>query len=116
VWWYTPVTAVLWRLRQKDFEFQASLGYIAKEKKKKKQPTKSWAKLAPYIEHNLIFLNDKSCQLNFNFFFFSKSIFLPLFIAPLFFVPPFLFLPFPSYFPLPPSLPPPLPSCFALFF
>jgi hypothetical protein len=50
-WWCTPVSPALGRLRQKDQEFQASLGYIARpcltkqnktKKQKKKKPDLSW--------------------------------------------------------------------------
>jgi hypothetical protein len=39
-WWYSPIIPAPGRLRQKDFKFQVSLGYIAKpclKKKKKKR-------------------------------------------------------------------------------
>jgi hypothetical protein len=31
VWWFIPVISALWRLRQEDHEFEAILGYIARE-------------------------------------------------------------------------------------
>jgi hypothetical protein len=40
MWWFTPVLSALERLRHKNFNFKASLGYLArccfKKKKKKK--------------------------------------------------------------------------------
>jgi hypothetical protein len=35
VWWHRPVIAELGRLKQKDHEFQASLGYIPRPYLKK---------------------------------------------------------------------------------
>jgi hypothetical protein len=36
MWWYTLVISALWRLRQKDNEFKACLGYIVRSCLKKK--------------------------------------------------------------------------------
>jgi hypothetical protein len=30
MWWYIPVTLVVWRLRWEDWEFEANLWYIAR--------------------------------------------------------------------------------------
>jgi hypothetical protein len=46
VWWHTLVISALWRLRQKDCELEASLGYISRFylKKPKNNKIQLWVK------------------------------------------------------------------------
>jgi hypothetical protein len=39
-WWYTPVIPVLRRLRQENYEFHSSMGYIVRPYLNKKNKTK----------------------------------------------------------------------------
>jgi hypothetical protein len=70
VWWYTAVIIALGRLRQKDREFETSLGYIARTYLKNNNKTTSKRKENhhPLVSHPLYLGQKKSSILTRSFF------------------------------------------------